>query len=138
MMYVLDTDILTLYQFGNPSVCQHVGEHSPDELATSIITVEEQLSSWYTLLRRTKRREELARVYQRFTDNIRFLSCLQVLSFSEAAIEKFEQLKAMKLGVKAMDLRIAAIALDHNATMVTRNRRDFDCIPGLHVEDWSV
>jgi len=137
-MYVLDTDILTLYQFGNPSVCRHVGEHRSEEVAVSIITVDEQLSSWYTLVRRKKRPDELARIYRLLTDNVRFLSRLQLLSFREAAIVRFEELKRMKLGVKGMDLRIAAVALDHDATVVTRNRRDFDRVPGLRVEDWSV
>jgi predicted nucleic acid-binding protein len=44
----------------------------------------------------------------------------------------------MKLGVKASDLRIGAIALDCDATVVTRNHRDFDLIPGLKVEHWST
>jgi tRNA(fMet)-specific endonuclease VapC len=60
-----------------------------------------------------------------------------ILSFRQAAIEQFEQFKALKLGVKAMDLRIAAIALDYGAVVVTRNRRDFECIPNVKVEDWS-
>ena len=137
-MYVLDTDILTLYQLGDPTVRDRVGELAPDALAVTIITVEEQLSSWYTLLRRTKDRAELARIYDRFTDNVRFFSQLQVLSFSEAAIGRFEELKAMKLGIRGMDLRIAAIALEHNATVVTRNRRDFERVPDLQVEDWST
>jgi tRNA(fMet)-specific endonuclease VapC len=136
-MYVLDTDILTLYQLGDSSVCRRVAEHPSDELTVTIITVEEQLSSWYTLVRRAKRRDELARVYERFADNVRFLSQLQILSFREAAIARFEELNRMKLGVRAMDLRIAAIALDCGATVVTRNRRDFDCVPDLQVEDWS-
>jgi len=35
-----------------------------------------------------------------------------------------------------MDLKIASIAIAHSATLLTRNRRDFEVVPGLHVEDW--
>lgn len=137
-LYVLDTDILSLYQLGNATVRQRVTEHPASELAVTIITVEEQLSGWYTLRRRVKGSEQLARVYERFAENVRFLSRVQIVSFPESAIQRYEDLIRMKLGVRGNDLRIAAIALDLSATVVTRNRRDFQVVPSLKIEYWSV
>jgi tRNA(fMet)-specific endonuclease VapC len=37
-----------------------------------------------------------------------------------------------------MDLRFAAITLQNNSVLVTRNLRDFQRIPNLVVEDWAV
>lgn len=116
-LYVIDTDILTLYQFGHAVVVQHALTHPPEELATTIISVEEQLSGWYTKLRRTSQRDDLARVYQRMTEAVRFLSRLQLLPFPEPAIERFEQLKAAIRNVNKNDLRIAAIALEHGGIL---------------------
>jgi tRNA(fMet)-specific endonuclease VapC len=37
-----------------------------------------------------------------------------------------------------MDLKIAAIALANEATLLTRNLVDFGRIGGLKAEDWSI
>jgi tRNA(fMet)-specific endonuclease VapC len=138
-LYVLDTDILSLDQLGNTTVRQRIAEHvSIGEIAVTIISVEEQLSGWYTLRRRVKERVKLAYAYQRFTENVRLLKNLQILSFPESAIEKYDELLRMKLRVRGNDLRIAAIVLDQSAILVTRNRRDFQHVPALLFEDWSV
>ncbi|MEO5802504.1 MAG: type II toxin-antitoxin system VapC family toxin, partial [Verrucomicrobiota bacterium] len=38
--------------------------------------------------------------------------------------------------IGSMDLKIACIALAHDATLLTRNVNDFSQVPGLRVENW--
>src|SRR5437868_14167282 len=110
--YVLDTDTLTLYQESHPRVVDHVSEQPPADIAITVLSVEEQLSGWYTRLRRAKDVDELAAVYQRMTATAASLGRFQILSFTKPAILRFEQLNALKLGVSKMDLRIAAVTLE--------------------------
>jgi tRNA(fMet)-specific endonuclease VapC len=35
-----------------------------------------------------------------------------------------------------MDLKIACIAVAHDATLLTRNERDFSQVPSLRFENW--
>lgn len=72
------------------------------------------------------------------TDTIPFLADLPIVSFTEPAILRFQQLRTLKLNVGTMDQRIAAIAIEANCVIVTRNIRDFSRIPGVIVEDWSI
>jgi tRNA(fMet)-specific endonuclease VapC len=137
-LYVLDTDILTLFQRQHPVVLQNIEAHAHDQLAITVITVEEQLTGWYRVVRRAKRVEKLAEAYDRLTNAVSFLSSMTVLSFPPPAIERYEALKKQKLNIRAMDLRIAAISLHNKGTVVSRNLSDFKRIPGLTVEDWSV
>lgn len=136
-LFVLDTDVLSLYQRGHEPTTQQILARPLSELAITVISVEEQLSGWYRVLRRSKRRADMARAYQRLADAVPFLSRFQILSFSEPAIIRFEQLLASKLQVRRSDLRIAAIAQEHGGTVVTRNVRDFGRVPGLAIEDWT-
>jgi tRNA(fMet)-specific endonuclease VapC len=136
-LHVLDTDTLSLLQEGHAAVLARINACAPEDLSITVISVEEQLSGWYRRLRRATKPEELAKVYARLTAAVRSLSRLPILSFSEAAIRQCKALQASKLNVRKMDLCIAAIALEHQAIVVTRNVRDFERVPNLRVEDWS-
>jgi tRNA(fMet)-specific endonuclease VapC len=59
-LYVLDTDTLQLLQDEHPMVAARVRAKEPSELAISVVTVDEQLSGWYTQLRQAKDHERLA------------------------------------------------------------------------------
>ncbi len=137
-LYVLDTDILTLYQRGQAAVRRNAASHIAADLAIAVLTVEEQLSGWYTLLRKARQPPQVAHAYQELADSVQFFGLWRILPFSVAAIACYDHLKALKLQVRKTDLRIAAVTLEHGGILVTRNLRDFQRIPNLVVENWAV
>jgi hypothetical protein len=49
----------------------------------------------------------------------------------------FEQLRARKIRMSTMDLRIACIAIINDRILLTRNFRDFEKVPELRLENWT-
>jgi tRNA(fMet)-specific endonuclease VapC len=137
-LFVLDTDTVTLYHQGHPLVAQRVAARPAAELAIAVITVEEQLSGWDRLLRKAKQPPQLADAYRRLAETVTALAQRRILLFPASAIARYGRLAAMKLNVRKGDLRIAAIALENAAVVVTCNVRDFQRVPGLTVENWAV
>jgi tRNA(fMet)-specific endonuclease VapC len=136
-LFVLDSDTLSLLQDGHALIAAKVAEHRPDEIATTVITVDEELRGWFTLVRKAKTAPKIASAYDRLARSVSFLSRTRILSFPETAIAEFHRLKKAKLRIGANDLRIAAIAMQLDATVVTRNVSDFAHIPGVKFEAWS-
>jgi tRNA(fMet)-specific endonuclease VapC len=134
-LFVLDTDILTLYYHGDPIVVRNVDARPPADLAISVMTVDEQLTGWYTLTRQARQPNEIARAYAHLGDAVVRLARWCILPYTESAITQVAQLKSLRLNVRLMDLRIAAIALENRAVVITRNLRDFGRVPGLSIED---
>jgi tRNA(fMet)-specific endonuclease VapC len=135
-LYVLDSDILCLIQEGDLQLKSRVESYPTGQVAVSVITVEEQLRGWFDLVRRAKKPLQLAFAYDQLARSVSDLSQLRILSYSVTAIDTYKLLQK-NLRVRANDLRIAAIALEHKAIVVTRNVRDFVIVPGLTVEDWT-
>ena len=72
------------------------------------------------------------------TDSVTFQSKINVLPFTVAALTRLTDLRERKVRVGTQDLRIAAIVLSVNGILVTSNRRGFDQVSGLAIEDWNV
>ena len=136
-LYVLDTDHLSLYRYGHPEVSAHIEATSADQLAVTIITIEEQLRAWYTQVRRARGRDRLARAYQGLFEVAETSKYIRVLPFTSRAVERYLDLRSQLPRVGKMDLSMAAIALEYDGIVVTRNRRDFEQVPHLQLEDWS-
>ena len=50
----------------------------------------------------------------------------------------FVDIELAPVGRRRAILQIAAVAMSHQATIVTRNLVDFGQIAGLDIEDWSI
>jgi tRNA(fMet)-specific endonuclease VapC len=72
--------------------------------------------------------------YRRLHEQLTFYGSLQLVDFTAAAVE-FQRLRKLKLRVGTMDLKIAALALAHGATLFARSLADFRQVPGLPIED---
>jgi tRNA(fMet)-specific endonuclease VapC len=138
MMYLLDTDHVSLDQRGHQWVMTHIASAGPTQVATTMITVEEQLRGWLAVLRTAKTREARCAAYMRLHATIEYFASSTLVDYDLAADDIYESLRNQKIRVGTQDLRIASIALSRNATLVTRNVRDFNLVSGLIVVDWSL
>jgi tRNA(fMet)-specific endonuclease VapC len=61
-----------------------------------------------------------------------------ILDFDERAGVEYHRLRRSRVRIGTMDLKIAAIVLTHDATLLSKNVSDFRKVPGLKVADWTL
>jgi tRNA(fMet)-specific endonuclease VapC len=61
-----------------------------------------------------------------------------LLDFNSDACSIYDDLVRQKIRIETQDLKIAAIALAFTGIIVTRNQRDFEKIPRLQLENWTI
>lgn len=135
--YVLDTDIVTHVQAGREPVIQHLAAVPPEAVFTTVVTVREQLQGRLAAIDRAPEADELQLAYARLLVTVRYFAHVQVLPFSAAAAEQLRQLRNQHIRIGTQDLRIAAIVLSVKGVLVTANRRDYEKVPGVQIEDWT-
>jgi tRNA(fMet)-specific endonuclease VapC len=135
--FLFDTDHVSLQERGHPPLRMRLAAAAPGSIAVSPITVEEMLRGRLAVLARRVEGEARIRAYAKLMETVSFFSAVPVIPFDQACEARFQELVSLRLRVGSQDLRIAASALGHGLTVVTRNRRDFERVPGLLIEDWA-
>lgn len=138
MIYVLDTDLMSLLQRNTPDARRLELRLLDVEHATTIITFEEQMRGWLAWIARAKNLAEQVDRYAKLKNTIEQYTQFNVMDFDDAAARVFHQLQQHRLRIGTMDLKIAAIAIANHATLLSRNLKDFGKIPTLQVEDWAA
>jgi tRNA(fMet)-specific endonuclease VapC len=139
-MKAFDTDILTQLLRGNPVYTERLALIPVAEQALPVIAAEELLRGRLNTIRQAeagKAKITIDQAYRFFEQTLEDIRELTVLSYTPQAEVQYQEWRKQKLRGSAHDLRIAAICIAHSVTLVTRNRRDFEHIPGLSVEFWE-
>lgn len=138
-MYALDTDHMSTLERGGAlalALTLRLSAVPETDVVTTIVTYEEQCKGWLGKLHRAKD-GLLVSAYQEFAAHLQTYKGMIVLDYTDHAHAIFQQMRKIDKQIGTQDLKIAAIALANDATVLTRNTRDFSRVPGLRVEDWT-
>jgi tRNA(fMet)-specific endonuclease VapC len=138
---VLDTDHMSLLEWGSDEAArlrERLAEYDEGEVATTIINYEEQVRGWMAYLAGARSLAKQVEAYRRLRGHLENYRQIPVLDFDDVAAGIYEGLRRSRIGIGTMDLKIAAIVISLDATLLSRNKRDFAKVPGLKLEDWTV
>ena len=128
MVYLLDTDIAIHLRDGDEVVTAKVAALTGAILLSVVSRVELEGGVYRDAAQASVRRPRLDAI----------LAALPVLAFDDIAADAYRKIveSAGYSRRKILDRMIAAQALVHRATLVTRNAGDFRDVPGLDLLAW--
>lgn len=130
-MYLLDTNIcIALLKDKDSTLRSRLQKSNPEEFSLCSVVKAELLFG--------------ARHSQKIDANLRkledFFAPFVSFGFDDAAAQHYGIIRSLlaKIGqpIGSNDLLIASIALSNDATLITRNHREFVRVPGLRWEEW--
>lgn len=141
-MYLFDADHLSILWHGEDAAFKNLESRlnglREDQFFVPIVSVDEQLRGWLAFLKKRDDSGSLVLGYSELHRLLNRFAASQITDFTEAASDVFTELRNERVRVSTMDLRIASIAIANNMTLLTRNTVDFERVPGLQFEDWTL
>jgi tRNA(fMet)-specific endonuclease VapC len=142
MPFILDTDHLSILHQKNHPECDRLvarlDRHPPDDIGTTIVSFHELVKGWMAYLNRSRTSEQVVRAYAELEAIWRSFCKMNVISFDMQAERLLSDLRKQGIRIGTMDLRIACIGIQTDSVVLTRNLVDFQRVPDLRAEDWTV
>lgn len=139
-MYIFDTDHLSFIQRNGQEgqqILAKLATIKEPAVAVTIVTYEEQVRGRLNFLSKAKTLNEQILAYQGLQQLALDYQSIVIIPFDRAAALEHQRLRKAYPRLGNMDLKIAAITLINNATLLTRNKSDFGQVVELRIEDWS-
>ena len=139
-MILLDTDHINVLKYPEhprfARLTTQLNTSADQDIATTVITLEEQMRGWLAWMNRAQDVRRQVPAYQELLRLCDFFTRWHVMLFDEQAAGTWHGLRAQRIRIGTMDLKIAAIALVHDALLLSANLRDFQQVPNLRVANW--
>ena len=130
MRYMIDTNTLIYFFKGHKSVVQQFLQTAPQEIGIPMIVVYELEVGLAKSNSPEKRRQQLTAL----------LNTVQAIPFGEVEARQAAriraQLESQGQSIGPYDILIAATAVAHGSTLVTRNQKEFARVEGLSLTNW--
>jgi len=139
-MIAFDTDVLTEILRGNAVFVARATLIPMREQAVPVIVIEEIMRGRLNVIRQAeagRANATITRAYELFEETFRDFRRLHILSHTPQAEALYQQWRQEGIRIATHDLRIAALCVALAARLISRNRRDFERVPGLMVEFWE-
>jgi tRNA(fMet)-specific endonuclease VapC len=134
MKYLVDTNVLSAVATNKvETIARRFSSMRRQDIATCDVVLQEVR---FGLAANPAIAEKLGVIYDALFDSLAILPTDQSVWMRAASIRA--NLKHRGKPIGPYDLLIAAVAAQHNLILVTNNKREFDYVEGIQVEDWSV
>lgn len=141
MTYALDTNIVSDLLKGHERISARYAEAvgRKDAVAVPALVRIELLLGRFAAVKKAGDGATARVLYELLVRTETALAPLPLLPIDADVAERFDRLRVVKKlsKVAVADLIIAAIALAHDATLVTRNTKDFAAVPNLKLDNWA-
>ena len=111
---------------------------SPGDVAVGIVAVQEVLKGRLAALATARKPVDFIHGYALLTGSLIAISQLPIQPFDSLVEREYQSIRSTRPKCGSQDMRIAAIAIANNCTLLTQNIRDFAGIANLQVSDWSI
>ncbi len=138
-MIFLDTDhfcVATQRHYSNHSLLCERLRVSTDPVFLPIVTAEEQLNGWLGQIHSARGEDQRIDGYRKLLLLLEVMPDWDLVPWDLEAAEEFDRQRTAKVRIGSQDLRIASLAITHDALLLTRNAKDFSRVLGLRFESW--
>ncbi len=139
-MPILDTNAVSILERRGPEsvrLIAYLDSLPPEDIHVTVISYEEQIRGWMSVLGAARNSKTQTLPYSLLLAQLENYCSLHVLPFDEPAAAQYEELRKTHRRISSPDLKIAAVTLVNNTTLITQNTRDFENIANLKLKDWT-